>query len=250
LRDQLCAAREALAAEMPAVVKALPELVQCETLLTEMITLRLYRDAQIQVDFKSFGLTADTQAAIDELYHRRLQRRQQLQGTCRPAVAATLQRISAAGRALGEPAEQAEHARLAGCLRALIAVRPVVEAVRAHFVAYANIDPTVREHPGLMPALARALGHQHARLQQLRAGLAAHAYPYPHARGAATLADYAVPELPPVDALAGILEASGACMAQLDNLGQRVLAELASLTERAEEAIGVDLSSGPELTAG
>ncbi|HEY0135036.1 MAG TPA: M48 family metalloprotease [Nannocystis sp.] len=245
LRDQLRAAREALAAEMPAVAKAVPELVQCETLLTEMITLRLYREAQVKVDFASFGLAADTQAAFDEVYARRLQQRSLLLATCRPAVEATLQRISAAGYALGEPADQAEYARLTDCLRTLLVVRPLVEAVRAHLVAYTNIDAKVREHAGLMPALSRALAHQHARLQQLRAGLAEHAYPYPHARGAATLADYALPELPPVDALAAILDASGACMAQLDNLGQRVLAELASLTERAEEELNpVELTAG------
>jgi len=241
LRDQLRAAREVIDAELPWVVKALPKLVAVETQLAEMITLRLYRDAQIKIDFASFGLAADTQAAFDDVYHRRLQSRAHLLGVCRSAVAATLQRISAAGRALGEAAEQAEHARLEGCLRALIAVRPVLEALRAHHAAYAEIDPSVREHPGLIPALARALAHHRVRLQQLRSELAGHAYPYPHARTAATLADYALPELPPADSLAAILEASAACIAQLDNLGHRVLAELASLTERAERSIDADL---------
>ena len=240
LRDQLRAAREAIGAEMLAVVKAVRELADCETRLTEMITLRLYRDAKITIDLTSFGLAADSQSAVEELYHERLQRRAQLQAVCRPTVEATLRRIEAAGRALGEPAEQAEHDRLARCLRALIAVRPIVEAVRAHLVAYGNVDKTVREQPGLMSALTRALAHQRARLQQLREVLAAHPYPYPHARGAATLADYALPALPAVEALPAILGESAACLAQLDNLGHRVLVELASLTERAEQAMGPD----------
>ena len=240
LRDQLRAAREVIDAEMPAVVKAFPMLATCERQLVEIIKLRLYRDAKVPVDHASFELAADTQAAMDELYHRRLQQREQLQATCRPAVVATLQRIDAAGRALGEAGEQAEHARLARCLRALITARPIVEAVRAYCGAYTDLDPAVREHPGLLPALATALAHQRARLQQLRDVLGAHPYPYPHARGVATLADYALPELPPVGALPAILGESAACLAQLDNLGHRVLVELASLTERAEQAMGPD----------
>ncbi len=251
LRDQLRAAREVIDVEMPAVIKAVPELVDCETRLAEMITLRLYRDAKITIDFASFGLAADSQAAVDEVYHERLQRRAQLQAVCRPAVAATLRRIDAAGRALGEADEQAEHERLAGCLRALITVRPIVEAVRAHLMGYGNVDKEVREQPGLMPALTRALAHQRARLHELREALSVHAYPYPHARGAATLAHYALPELPPIDALSAILGESGACLAQLDNLGHRVMVELASLTERAEQVMGpagADAPAGADVT--
>jgi len=83
---------------MPGVAEAFPRLATCEQELIESLKLRLYRDAKVPIDFASFGLAADSQAAMDDRYHRGLRLREELQEICRPVVAATLQRIAAAGR--------------------------------------------------------------------------------------------------------------------------------------------------------
>jgi len=90
----------------------------------------------------------------------------------------------------------------------------------------------------------------HACLVEIRNALAAGAYPFEHAKGPCSLADYILPALPDSEDLAAVFHAAGEVVQTLPDLYFRMMGELARVAEQVESLLGLaPLPDPPEEPA-
>ncbi|NOX57259.1 MAG: M48 family metalloprotease [Planctomycetes bacterium] len=94
----------------------------------------------------------------------------------------------------------------------------------------------------LSPAQRIAI-KQHGTLSDLRSTLSNHTYPFSHADGRRSLAEYAIGKLPARDEIGDIGVIGDQTLDHLESLYHRVMGELAQVAEGAESAVGLTVPS-------
>ena len=91
----------------------------------------------------------------------------------------------------------------------------------------------------LYRAIMTAAGRVHQQLQELSWRLTGVAYPFEHAQGRVTLADFALPQLPDRDAIGDVYQAAGDVLEKLVSLYYRLMGRLVLAAEQVELALGM-----------
>ncbi|GJM26100.1 MAG: hypothetical protein DHS20C16_25150 [Phycisphaerae bacterium] len=95
----------------------------------------------------------------------------------------------------------------------------------------------------LLPPAKRISAKQHAALADILMTLGDHKYPFAHADGRVSLADYAIGKLPSREAVFEISSAADTTIDHLQSLYLRVMGELAQIAEGVEHVLGFDSQS-------
>ena len=127
-------------------------------------------------------------------------------------------------------------------LAALENVFPRVLALRDRVVLLATLGSHVPSNPenrSLQSQIESMPGAFHESLSSIRSALARTPYPFDHASGKISVADYALAELPPMDDLSALYDAAEVMLGNLFTLQRRLLARLATAAEPIEAAAGL-----------
>lgn len=107
-----------------------------------------------------------------------------------------------------------------------------------------------RKGQTFIKAMVDQLGRVHACLGEIQQALAAAPYPFEHAKGPCSLADYLLPNLPDSENVRAVLQAAGDTLRTTRRLFLRMMGELALVAEQVETLLGLPrLPDPPEKLA-
>ncbi|MBK8978741.1 MAG: M48 family metallopeptidase [Planctomycetes bacterium] len=147
---------------------------------------------------------------------------------------------------------QALRAEVAGLLPAAVAIGRVLgdlADLRGELNVLGRLGAELRteaDHEAFRPTLVRRAGRLFELCGRLRATLGDARYPFPHPTAGLTVADHALPQVPPAGQLADLYNAAGAADGRLTELYVRLLASITHAAERVEAALGMPPMAPPE----
>lgn len=107
-----------------------------------------------------------------------------------------------------------------------------------------------RKDQTFLKAVLDQMGQVHACLSEIHKALAAVAYPFEHAKGLCSLAEYALPSLPSPQDLEATFQVTGEVLQTLGGLYLRMMGELVLVAEKVETMLGLPpLPDPPEEPA-
>ncbi len=167
-----------------------------------------------------------------------------LQLACLPKVAARLP----AG-----DATQAQIARILPALDLVVGQSGKVLTLRNALGGLAGLVELLqagRKDQTFIKAMVDQVGRVHACLGEIQQALAAAPYPFEHAKGPCSLADYVLPGLPDSHDLDAVFQTAGEALETLNRLFLRMIGELALVAEQVETLLGLPrLPDPPEEPA-
>lgn len=122
-------------------------------------------------------------------------------------------------------------------------------SVRVPYTAIIQLVSLLDDHgdnPKVIEQIRKRMKALRDKLSGFQEQLGDHPYPFDHARPDMTLREYALPELPEQDDLAGLFHAIDRMIIQLGTVQIRLFARLAQAAEKVETAFGLPMLEEPE----
>lgn len=210
-----------------------------------------------------FRLPLETADQVWQLQQRVAQSRLPLQAQLELFEAASCQRLSAAlqlaclpevaSRLSAGIAVPSHIARILPALELVVGQGGRVQSLRNALAGLAGLFDLLqagRKGKTLGKAIVDQLGRVHGCLREIQQALAMAPYPFEHAKGPHTLADYVLPSLPESEDVGGVLQAAGETLETLGRLYIRMVGELVLVAEEIEALLGLPrLPDPPEESA-
>ena len=245
-------ARRRMLESKPEYDKAYALFDEADTLVMEAGQAGAMLRANLTVKPDDFHLRAPTASAADGARSDALARQQQASPQLAAMERAAADRIFAALELLEVPQVAAKiedlEERQSECKR----IVPALQAVCGQFeplfelrneqaalgVLLGNLEGN-EENQSLVASIQAKMESLHRRVQGIRDALSSATYPFDHAKGKISIAEYLVPEMPFADDLGAIFGAGEAILETLPTLYARMVGRLAVTAEQVEESLGL-----------
>lgn len=250
LLQTLRSARAALDRSAPVMKKTYKRLTDAEDQAMNALTAQVLANEGIKFDGKDFGLKgcSVTDARVAAAEAERIKSATyndivKMEKVIRMRLECALSLLRVRQIAERVPRAEALHKRS----RLLLSTVSTVNAVGGELTDLRNGLPELRaltilvmesdEDEFLIRKLVRGMEDRFEMLQDLRRILQEHRYPFEHADGKISLAQYVIPERPHLRDIGGLHEAVEECLENMERLYVRCLGELALIAEKVEAAV-------------
>ena len=249
-------AREVLLKSAPVMKKTYKRLIDAEDMSTNARTARFLAKAGIKFDPKEFGVEKPTEDCARNTAEKARQTKESAVDDIRKMEKVFRLKLECA-LALLKVEQVAQRINRAEALfkrsRSLLSALSVVHAVGGQLTQLRNGLPELRvlailasedpEDEILLRDLTRAMDKRNEVMLDLRRMLQENPYPFEHADGAVTMAQYAVPRMPSRRDVQDLHDLVVDCLDNMDTLYVRCMGELALIAEKVEAAVGLKVKA-------
>jgi tetratricopeptide (TPR) repeat protein len=251
--EQMKAARAKMLALTADYEKALEDYDKSDTLAIECLQAAAAAQAKVTVPAGTFSRPLGTPAALRRGQDVVFAEQKRLKPQLRAFEQAAEERLASALRLLAVPQVAARVADAPRRREEVVRLLPAVRALARHLSGILGVRDTRavlsillasiqgnQQSVSLFGALDRNGSDLHTRLTRLRHELQCEPYPFDHAKGDLSIAQYALADEPRSDDLGANYQGAEEMLDKLATLYRRAMAELAQVAEQVESAFGLE----------
>lgn len=252
-------AREAVAKSAPVMKKIYKRLIDAEDAGMNAQTARVLASEGVKFKAGDFGIEEPTVACARKAAEAARRTKESAAEDIQKIERVFRLRLECALALLKVP-EFARRLTRADALfqrsRKLLSALSVVHGVGGELTQLRNGLPELRaltvlafqnvENELLVRRLVRGIDERNEMLLDLRRMLQEQPYPFEHADGSVTMAQYAMPEMPSRQDISALHDLVVDCLDNMNTLYVRCMGELALIAEKVEAAVGLKASGGAQ----